>query len=44
MKKIDKIFENSKSMSLDLYLEKVLYDKNLVITKKKILLELRVTT
>jgi len=29
MKKIDKIFDNSKSMSLDLYLEKVLYDKNL---------------
>ncbi len=28
MKKIDKIFDNSKSMSLDLYLEKVLYDKN----------------
>ena len=29
MKKINKIFNNSKPISLDLYLEKVLYDKNL---------------
>ena len=28
MKKIDKIFDKSKSISLDLYLEKVLYDRN----------------
>ena len=28
MKKINKIFEKSKSISLDLYLEKVLYDKD----------------
>tara|TARA_Y100000816_G_C26070748_1_gene563180 strand:+ start:457 stop:1518 length:1062 start_codon:yes stop_codon:yes gene_type:complete len=29
MKKINKIFEKSKSISLDLYLEKVLYDKDI---------------
>ena len=28
MKKINKIFDKSKSISLDLYLEKVLYDKD----------------
>ena len=28
MKKIDKIFSKSKALSLDSYLEKVLYDKN----------------
>ncbi len=35
MKKIDKIFDKSKSMSLDLYLEKVLYDKNFGYYQKK---------
>ena len=29
MKKIDKIFSKTKSMSLDAYLEKVLYEKNI---------------
>ena len=35
MKKIDKIFERSKSISLDLYLDKVLYDKNFGYYQKK---------
>ena len=35
MKKIDKIFDKSKSISLDLYLEKVLYDKNFGYYQKK---------
>ena len=35
MKKISKIFQNSKSISLDLYLEKVLYDKNIGYYQKK---------
>ena len=35
MKKIDKIFYKSKSMSLDLYLEKVLYGKNFGYYQKK---------
>ncbi len=35
MKKIDKIFSKTKSMSLDLYLEKVLYDKDIGYYQKK---------
>ena len=35
MKKIDKIFSKGKSMSLDEYLEKVLYDKNIGYYQKK---------
>ncbi len=35
MKKIDKIFSKTKSMSLDLYLEKVLYDKSIGYYQKK---------
>ena len=35
MKKINKIFTNSKTISLDLYLEKVLYDKNFGYYQKK---------
>ncbi len=35
MKKINKIFTNSKPISLDLYLEKVLYDKNFGYYQKK---------
>ena len=38
MKKIDKIFFKTKSMPLDLYLEKVLYDKTVGYYQKKILL------
>jgi len=35
MKKIDKIFSKTKAMSLDLYLEKVLYDKNIGYYQRK---------
>tara|TARA_Y100000590_G_scaffold118295_1_gene135328 strand:+ start:3510 stop:4571 length:1062 start_codon:yes stop_codon:yes gene_type:complete len=35
MKKIDKIFSKTKAMSLDLYLKKVLYDKNVGYYQKK---------
>ena len=35
MKKIDKIFSKKKLMSLDLYLEKVMYDKNIGYYQKK---------
>ena len=35
MKKIDKIFSKKKIMPLDLYLEKVLYDKNFGYYQKK---------
>ncbi len=35
MKRIDKIFSEKKSMSLDLYLEKVLYDKNVGYYQKR---------
>ncbi len=35
MKKINKIFSSKKSMPLDLYLEKVLYDKNIGYYQKK---------
>ena len=35
MKKIDKIFFKTKSMPLDLYLEKVLYDKTVGYYQKK---------
>tara|TARA_B100000700_G_scaffold322668_1_gene424708 strand:- start:710 stop:1771 length:1062 start_codon:yes stop_codon:yes gene_type:complete len=35
MKKIDKIFTETKLMSLDLYLEKVMYDKNVGYYQKK---------
>ncbi len=35
MKKVDKIFERSKSISLDLYLDKVLYGKNFGYYQKK---------
>ncbi len=35
MKKIDKIFSKTKHMSLDIYLEKVLYDKNFGYYQKK---------
>ena len=35
MKKIDKIFSKKKSIPLDLYLEKVLYDKNTGYYQKK---------
>ena len=35
MNKIDKIFSKNKNMSLDLYLEKVLYDKNFGYYQKK---------
>ena len=39
MGKIDKIFLNSKIMSLDLFLEKTLYDKKFGYYQKKILLK-----
>ena len=42
MKKIDKIFSKNKSMSLDLFLEKIMYDKNIGYYQKKIHLVLRV--
>ena len=35
MKKIDKIFSKNKSMSLDLFLEKIMYDKNIGYYQKK---------
>ena len=35
MKRIDKIFSKSKLISLDEYLEKVLYDKNIGYYQKK---------
>jgi len=35
MKKINKIFSKTKVMSLDLYLEKVLYDKNIGYYQRK---------
>ena len=35
MKKIDKIFSKTEAMSLDLYLEKVLYDKNIGYYQRK---------
>ena len=35
MKKIDKIFSKNKSISLDLFLEKIMYDKNIGYYQKK---------
>ena len=35
MKKINRIFSKKKSMTLDLYLEKVLYDKKIGYYQKK---------
>ena len=44
MTKINRIFSKEKELSLDLYLEKVLYDKNIGYYQKKIHLELRAIT